>query len=305
MIQPLSAFGRRTYHFGRPWFSLTMSLQLRQTLPVPQQPSLLPTPPLQKKRCLIQVCRSIPKMTDPSTVNVNAIKSEIRCPTSSIHAFVVTSNTSNRSKFSYRAAIINPKANACPMAVRVAWHASGTYDSNTSTGGSNGIVLQTKTYFCLAFRLIVLLYLGATTRFEPESTDPANAVTFSFPLSFLNPSPLSLSSLCSFGTSRPVSAPRIFNSNSGTFNHPRSSSSYPRAQPEPQPSRPLDTGRRQCCGVPRWPIGASQARPQRCPHGNTDSSERSPARCLSGCPGCAIRILCRQLPFSFLFLAPS
>jgi hypothetical protein len=24
------------------------------------------------------------------------------------------------------------------MAVRVAWHASGTYDSTTSTGGSNG-----------------------------------------------------------------------------------------------------------------------------------------------------------------------
>lgn len=68
-------------------------------------------------------------MTDPAKVNVNAIKSEIR------------------------EAIINQKANACPMAVRVSWHASGTFDKRDGTGGSN----------------------GATTRFTPESTDPANA----------------------------------------------------------------------------------------------------------------------------------
>lgn len=40
------------------------------------------------------------------------------------------------------------------MAVRLAWHASGTFDKNDSTGGSN----------------------GATMRFEPESTDGANNV---------------------------------------------------------------------------------------------------------------------------------
>jgi catalase (peroxidase I) len=68
-------------------------------------------------------------MTDPTRVNVDAIKSEIR------------------------QAIINQKANACPMAVRVAWHASGTFDARDGSGGSN----------------------GATTRFEPESTDDANA----------------------------------------------------------------------------------------------------------------------------------
>lgn len=39
------------------------------------------------------------------------------------------------------------------MAVRVAWHASGTFDVRDGSGGSN----------------------GATTRFEPESTDDANA----------------------------------------------------------------------------------------------------------------------------------
>ncbi|KAL3901292.1 MAG: hypothetical protein SGCHY_000709 [Lobulomycetales sp.] len=40
-----------------------------------------------------------------------------------------------------------------PLLVRLAWHASGTYDKNTGTGGSN----------------------GATMRFKPESTDGANA----------------------------------------------------------------------------------------------------------------------------------
>ncbi|CEM27536.1 unnamed protein product [Vitrella brassicaformis CCMP3155] len=40
-----------------------------------------------------------------------------------------------------------------PVLVRLAWHASGTYDSATKTGGSN----------------------GATMRFTPESTDGANA----------------------------------------------------------------------------------------------------------------------------------
>lgn len=50
-------------------------------------------------------------------------------------------------------ALINDKVNACPMAVRVAWHAAGTYDKESNTGGSN----------------------GATMRFAPEANDPANA----------------------------------------------------------------------------------------------------------------------------------
>lgn len=40
-----------------------------------------------------------------------------------------------------------------PLFVRLAWHASGTYDKKSKTGGSN----------------------GATMRFKPESTDGANA----------------------------------------------------------------------------------------------------------------------------------
>jgi len=56
-------------------------------------------------------------------------------------------------KSEIRAAIINRKANACPIAVRLAWHASGTFDKNDSTGGSN----------------------GATMRYAPESADDANA----------------------------------------------------------------------------------------------------------------------------------
>ena len=51
------------------------------------------------------------------------------------------------------AEVINQKANSCPMAVRLAWHASGTYSKYDGTGGSD----------------------GATMRFEPESADGANA----------------------------------------------------------------------------------------------------------------------------------
>eukprot|EP00041_Stephanoeca_diplocostata_P005945 m.71658 g.71658 ORF g.71658 m.71658 type:complete len:399 (+) comp16088_c0_seq1:100-1296(+) len=67
-------------------------------------------------------------MSDP-TVHAEALKSDIR------------------------SAVINKKVNACPMAVRLAWHASGTFDKDSGTGGSD----------------------GSTMRFEPESTDDANA----------------------------------------------------------------------------------------------------------------------------------
>jgi len=56
-------------------------------------------------------------------------------------------------KSDIRTALVNQKAFACPMAMRVAWHASGTYDQQSKTGGSD----------------------GATMRFQPEFTDDANA----------------------------------------------------------------------------------------------------------------------------------
>jgi len=49
--------------------------------------------------------------------------------------------------------LVNSKANACPMAMRVAWHASGTWDAAKGSGGSH----------------------GATMRYEPEFSDGANA----------------------------------------------------------------------------------------------------------------------------------
>jgi hypothetical protein len=56
-------------------------------------------------------------------------------------------------KSEIRMALINNKVNACPMAMRVAWHSSGTYNKHTGKGGSN----------------------GGTMRFASEANDPANA----------------------------------------------------------------------------------------------------------------------------------
>ncbi|KNC52463.1 uncharacterized protein AMSG_12124 [Thecamonas trahens ATCC 50062] len=55
-------------------------------------------------------------------------------------------------KSEVRAALINRKSFSCPIALRVAWHASGTFDKHDGTGGSD----------------------GATMRFEPEISDDAN-----------------------------------------------------------------------------------------------------------------------------------
>jgi catalase (peroxidase I) len=82
-------------------------------------------------------------MTNPK-VNLDAVKSEIR------------------------AAVINQKANICPMSVRLAWHASGTYDKNDGTGGSNGGMRRSF--------VSIFVYNLATMRFEPEKSDAANAV---------------------------------------------------------------------------------------------------------------------------------
>ena len=48
--------------------------------------------------------------------------------------------------------LINQDKNFCPIALRLAWHAAGTYSKNDKTGGSN----------------------GATMRFSPEKDDDAN-----------------------------------------------------------------------------------------------------------------------------------
>jgi catalase (peroxidase I) len=41
-----------------------------------------------------------------------------------------------------RQALINQKANACPIAARLAWHAAGTYDRRDGTGGCNGGLMR-------------------------------------------------------------------------------------------------------------------------------------------------------------------
>ena len=59
----------------------------------------------------------------------------------------------NSIKSEIRSSLINNKVNACPMAIRVAWHSSGTYNKHNNTGGSD----------------------GGTMRFALESNDKANA----------------------------------------------------------------------------------------------------------------------------------
>ena len=69
------------------------------------------------------------------------------------HAHVDPGINKDALRSEIRAALINRKANACPMAVRVAWHSAGTFDARDGTGGSNGSLM----------------------RYEPEASDPANA----------------------------------------------------------------------------------------------------------------------------------
>jgi len=53
-------------------------------------------------------------------------------------------------------AIVNSKVNVCPFTIRLAWHASGTYDKDDKTNQAGGSD-------------------GATMRFDPEISDGANA----------------------------------------------------------------------------------------------------------------------------------
>ena len=69
------------------------------------------------------------------------------------HAHVDPGINKDALRSEIRGALINRKANACPMAVRVAWHSAGTFDARDGTGGSNGSLM----------------------RYEPEASDPANA----------------------------------------------------------------------------------------------------------------------------------
>lgn len=60
------------------------------------------------------------------------------------------------------AAIVSQKANVCPFALRLAWHASGTYDASLLSSSSSADV-------------VVGGSDGATMRFPPEIDDDANA----------------------------------------------------------------------------------------------------------------------------------
>ena len=72
-------------------------------------------------------------------------------------------------------AIVNSKANACPMAVRLAWHASGTFDKNNKDDNNDVIKDPSDGESDDKGRSKSGGSDGATMRFEPELTDGANA----------------------------------------------------------------------------------------------------------------------------------
>jgi len=102
------------------------------------------------------------KKFEPHPEAIKSLSAPIVCERKEPHLEAIKSDI--------RSALINMKSNACPMAMRVAWHASGTWDRCSGTGGSD----------------------GATMRFEPEFSDGANAgltmmIDMLKPVKFKNP----------------------------------------------------------------------------------------------------------------------
>ena len=91
---------------------------------------------------------------DRVDVNVDALKSEIRraIVNQKANAYVFLLACSYHYHSCCQCRVLD-RFNRCPIAMRMAWHAAGTYDAATKTGGTN----------------------GGTMRFTPESTDPSNA----------------------------------------------------------------------------------------------------------------------------------
>jgi hypothetical protein len=92
---------------------------------------------------------------DRVDVNVDALKSEIRraIVNQKANACVPFSPSISLSNVIDSKVVVTFRIIRCPIAMRMAWHAAGTYDAKSKTGGTN----------------------GGTMRFSPESTDPSNA----------------------------------------------------------------------------------------------------------------------------------
>mmetsp|Transcript_20610 Transcript_20610/g.37289 ORF Transcript_20610/g.37289 Transcript_20610/m.37289 type:complete len:265 (-) Transcript_20610:548-1342(-) len=90
--------------------------------------------------------------------------------------------------------LVTKEVSACPLGVRLAWHSAGTYDKADGSGGTD----------------------GATMRFEPESTDGANAglgiardMMASVKASFPNVSNADIYALCGAASIEAAGGPKI------------------------------------------------------------------------------------------------